>query len=269
MCIWSDRYLRDLKFKKAEVCSRRSAFSSKLLFQECMVPYLARPWTELAGVFFLVFEKTRLGDSSLCLSTRSCMYNVWCVTSAAVTVSLPYLILHPTCVIISDSRHPELRNWIWSWLFVKCPCLKYGSMGQLARDPSSLEENTENCKRPSVGVFRTICDISNKSTGKSTLQFKTPLGMIFHCSFFQKDTVENFSARVHLPSGHQAFFFWAPSCYSFEVACHWAPNTPSTRISQRFLPLHSTLDPTKNQGGWLEMRVMGWLDFGDGGPHWS
>ena len=214
MCIWSDRYLRDLKFKKAEVCSRRSAFSSKLLFQECMVPYLARPWTELAGVFFFwCLKKTRLGDSSLCLSTRSCMYNVWCVTSAAVTVSLPYLILHPTCVIISDSRHPELRNWIWSWLFVKCPCLKYGSMGQLARDPSSLEENTENCKRPSVGVFRTICDISNKSTGKSTLQFKTPLGFEysivmydFPLQFFQKTQWKN--------SRHESTFLGSPGVFS-------------------------------------------------------
>lgn len=214
MCIWSDRYLRDLKFKKAEVCSRRSAFSSKLLFQECMVPYLARPWTELAGVFFFwCLKKTRLGDSSLFLSTRSCMYNVWCVTSAAVTVSLPYLILHPTCVIISDSRHPELRNWIWSWLFVKYPCLKYGSMGQLARDPSSLEENTENCKRPSVGVFRTICDISNKSTGKSTLQFKTPLG--FEYSIIMYDFPLQFFQKTQWKiSRHESTFLGSPGVFS-------------------------------------------------------
>jgi len=33
---------------------------------------------------------------------------------------------------------------------------------------------------------------------------------------------------------------WA-NLQEIPVACHWAPNTPSTRISQRFLPLHSTL----------------------------
>ena len=126
-------------------------------------------------------------------------------------------------------------------------------MGQLARDPSSLEENTENCKRRSVGVFRSICDISNKSTGKSTLQFKTPLGfeysIIFHCSFFQKTQWNNFCARVHLPSGPLGVFSVAPSCGVPPRLPVIGPQTLRRlgylNVSYRFIaPFH----PTKNTG---------------------
>ena len=55
-----------------------------------------------------------------------------------------------------------------------------------------------HCKRPSVGVFRSICDISNKSTGKSTLQIN-----FTSIAVFSKETVDNFSARNH--------FLWSTS----------------------------------------------------------
>ena len=73
--------------------------------------------------------------------------------------------------------------------------------------------------------------------------------MIFHCSFFKRHSGKFLRTSPPSFGSSWRFFGSAKLRSSSEVACHWAPNTPSTRISQRFLPLHSTFSPNKKPGG--------------------
>ena len=123
-----------------------------------------------------------------------------------------------------------------------------------------------HCKRPSVGVFRSICDISNKSTGKSTFTVQNSTGFeysIIVCNFplhffFKRHSGKISPQRVHLPSGPLGVFSVAPSCGVPPRLPVIGPQTLRRlgylNVSYRFIaPFH----PAKNQGGWLEMRVMG------------
>lgn len=121
-------------------------------------------------------------------------------------------------------------------------------MGELARDPSSLEENTFTAKGHLL-----------VSSGASAIYPTNPQANQLYKSTLHP--LQFFQKKQWTISPHEIIFCGPPpwrvllSCSSSEVA--WAANTPSTRISQRFLPLHSTLTH-----GWLEMldEMMGLWD---------
>jgi len=87
------------RFFNQLVCSRRSAFSSKLLFQECMVPYLARIESDPG------FLPSALASNMLQWANLQEIPVAWAANTPSTRISQRFLPLHSTLARMMACAH--------------------------------------------------------------------------------------------------------------------------------------------------------------------